>query len=85
MADWYEDVLETVKYFDEINHQIELVRNTEEYKQWYNAPFEEGVYYEVKLFKIVLWRDTPQEKDMDLELAKGLKWPTPQLQRKFRK
>lgn len=84
MANLWAEILDSVEYFTEISRHEQLVKRTEEYIKWVEEPFPHGVCYETKTFNVVLWSNTPKERSYTIKLSKGLKWPTPQLNRKFR-
>lgn len=62
MNDISQEIDELVEYFREIDRKFELVKQSEEYKQWHREPIARGKLSETKEFEIILWEDTPREK-----------------------
>lgn len=80
-----EDIEHLIERFREIDRQLELVKQSEEYLNWNKTPIKTGANSETKTFKLILWPGTVKEEKFDQDISKVIAFrkPMPYKLRKF--
>lgn len=56
------EISEVAELFSEINIKVNLVKQREEFKRWMKTPLKKGQILETRVFPVILWENTPEEK-----------------------